>query len=513
MKKFAVTAFIFLICCMSSHSQLLVCKHLTNPYSTLLSSIVPTNDNGFIIAGSTTSFGAGSYDMYLLKIDSLYNLQWTKTIGDTADDKAVSIIQTFDGGYVLTGGSNDQGGNSDLIIVKVDAAGNYQWSRAIGGPSVEFGFKIIQLSDSNYLAVGNTFSYGKGSVDAYVVKISSSGNILWTRTVGGQAGDMGLTCMENSNGEYVVSGIANSAGTTYMSLFKLDAAGNLIWSKGIGEGLVSICYGITGTSDGGYMMVGALVGSVANSAKIYIVRTDSVGNIIWTKITGGSWDERLFSVIKSHDGYYYSAGRALTDTAGIGTYIFRVMKWDENGNVMWTKGVDNNYASTNIEIAEGADGHFIIPGSGPLSPMFFTLDNNGNGCCAYDYITPDTVGGSEVLLGLLDSGGVITQRPWLFSDGGALVTDCSTTPVTNEMDDAENFNVYPNPAKEELIVSSRVSGKKQMLELFNITGQPVYHQLLISEKQIIPVKELARGIYILKAGSGNGIIVRKVILQ
>lgn len=138
--------------------------------------IINTIDGGYAIAGST-SLGAGGRDMYVVKFDSSYNIQWAKTIGGSAYDVANSINQTTDGGYVITGGTTSFGaGGEDVYVVKLDALGNLQWSRTIGGPDYETGNSIQQTADKGYAICGTTYSFGRGNGDMYFIKLDSNGN-------------------------------------------------------------------------------------------------------------------------------------------------------------------------------------------------------------------------------------------------------------------------------------------------------------------------------------------------
>ncbi len=150
-------------------------------------SIIQTSDGGYAVAGRTESFGAGEADVYVVKLDEHGSLQWTRTIGGSKDDEGYSIIQTSDGGYAVAGKTNSFGaGWADVYVVKLDGGGNLQWTRTIGGSEDDEGWSIIQTSDGGYAVAGCTGSFGAGGSDVYVVKLDGSGNLQWTRTIGGQ---------------------------------------------------------------------------------------------------------------------------------------------------------------------------------------------------------------------------------------------------------------------------------------------------------------------------------------
>jgi hypothetical protein len=198
-------------------------------------SLIQTSDGGYAIAGSTTSFGAGEADVYLVKLDASGNLQWTKTIGGQNVDMGMSLIQTSDGGYAITGATTSFGaGKADVYVVKLDAHGNLQWTKTIGGPRGDWGFSLIQASDGGYAITGITSSdelaayFGPAEADVYVVKLDADGNLQWTKTIGGPEHDRGISLIQTSDGGYAIAGATQSFGAGEWDIYvvKLDKNGD-----------------------------------------------------------------------------------------------------------------------------------------------------------------------------------------------------------------------------------------------------------------------------------------------
>ena len=145
-----------------------------------------TTDGGYIIAG-TTSLGVGATDGILIKTNSVGDTLWTKTYGGAVDNEYVyDAIQTLDGGYVFVGKTYSFGnGWYDAYITKTDASGNLIWSKTIGGAQNDLVRSVIQLADGSYVAAGETGNFGQGGLDLYLIKLDALGNLLWTRTYGG----------------------------------------------------------------------------------------------------------------------------------------------------------------------------------------------------------------------------------------------------------------------------------------------------------------------------------------
>ncbi len=222
-------------------------------------SAIQTLDGGYIVTGYTYSYGAGSADVYLIKTDSLGDILWTKTYGNLYRDFGHSIAQTSDGGYIIAGGTMSYGaGSYDVYLIKTDSLGDTLWVRTYGGADGDCGYSVAQTSDGGYIVSGYTYSYGAGSCDVYLMKTDPLGDTLWTRTYGGADEDCGISVAQTSDGGYIVSGYTYSYG--------------------------------------------------AGSGDVYLVKTDSLGDTLWTKTHGGNYPDYGLSVIRTPDEGYIITG-------------------------------------------------------------------------------------------------------------------------------------------------------------------------------------------------------------
>jgi len=409
------------------------CKAIGGKNDDRGNSLIQTSDGGYAITGSTKSFGAGGYDVYVVKLDAKGNLQWTKTIGGPDREEGNSLIQTSDGGYAIAGSTKSFGaGGYDVYVVKLDAKGNLQWTKTIGAPGTEEGRSLIQTSDGGYAIAGYTTSFGAGEPDVYVVKLDAEGNLQWTKTIGGPGLDAGLSLIQTSDGGYAIAGPTSSfgAGETDVYVVKLDANGNLQWTKTIGGKNDDAGLSLIQTSDGGYAIAGSTISFGVGEPDVYVVKLDANGNLQWTKTIGGPGNEAGYSLIQTSDGGYAIAGP--TKSFGAGEWDVYVLKLNADGNLQWTKTIGaKNEDLGKLSLIQTSDGGYAIAGhtesfgAGGDDVYVVKLDKNGHACCAVSQTSRVGSGGT---LGSptssIGSGGILTSPTSRTRSGGTLTNQC-----------------------------------------------------------------------------------------
>ena len=332
--------------------QVLWARTIGEVYYDVAGAMTLATDGGLVCAGSTKSFNGNTLDdLYFFKVDSLGDMVWSKTFsagdldvasavlrtadggyaitgftriggvnhillirtdvngdtlftriyGGTDSNQGVEFFETTDGGFVITGKTFTQSiGESDILLMRTDAAGNILWTKSFGGPWWDEGAGIIQLADGNFLLSGSTVSFGQGNFDMLLVKTDSTGSILWSKTYGGPNTDAIYTAREKSDGTIVTSGYSNSMGygfemrlasgeqtqggdrgddSTNVILMKVNADGDTIWTRSYGDGAKDEAFHFSIMPDGGYLIPGVSTSytSATDSTQMLVIRTDTLG--------------------------------------------------------------------------------------------------------------------------------------------------------------------------------------------------------------------------------------------
>jgi uncharacterized delta-60 repeat protein len=193
-------------------------------------SVQETTDGGYIVAGSTESYGAGEQDFWILKLNSNGENVWQKTYGGDQDDYAESIQQTEDGGYIVAGVTESFGvGETDFWVIKLDEDGDIEWEKTYGGGLDEYAHSIQQTTNGGYIVVGATRSFGKGHLDILVLRLHPKGNVKWQRTFGGFTYESAFEVQQTNEGGFVVIGNTDSFGQGHRDvvMLKFDPNGKI----------------------------------------------------------------------------------------------------------------------------------------------------------------------------------------------------------------------------------------------------------------------------------------------
>ena len=468
-----------------------------------------TSDGGFIIggysnsniSGEKTENSNGGTDIWIVKLDGSGNIMWQNTIGGSGNDSLLSIKQTSDGGYIVGAGSdsnisgdkteNSRGG-LDYWILKLDSFGNISWQKTYGGAQPEFDTYVVETSDGGYFVGGYSDSDVSGDKtdptngqrDFWPLKLDSSGNIIWQKSIGGSLVDRPQAAFQTADGGFIMGGFSTSGisgdktqanqGVTDNWIVKFDDSGNVEWDKTYGGNDSDVFRNMVQTADGGYLLGGYSKSNISgdkieNSQGDYdywILKLDGSGNLDWQNTIGGSGIDYVRDVKQLADNSFMIAGYSNSNISGDksensnGGYDYWLVKLDTSGNIISQNSIGGSGDESGPYVLPTPDGNFS---------MF---------CSSTSNISGDK---SENSRGLDDY--------WVFK----------TTPAILGVSQ-NNFGLalsaYPNPTNGRFTINLGKSYSETSVTIFNMLGQVVssskYKNIQMLDVEVIG----AAGIYL-----------------
>jgi hypothetical protein len=317
-------------------------------------------DQGYIVVGKTNSSGEGLSDVYLIKIDLSGNIEWEQTYGGQYDDEGKAVRQTQDGGYIIAGTTNSFGaGQEDIYVIKTDADGNEVWAKTYGGWTKDVGNDIQLTEDGGYVIAATTHSFGEVLGDAYLLKINENGNQHWGTIFGGPNSEEGVSVQESSDLGYLLTGSTKSFGSGDWDVFlvKIDVLGQRLWYNIFGGGEDDRGQAVQRVLSDEILEVGSIIAGTADVSDeylgdIFLIKAGNDGEAVWSNTYGAGTGNSLF---QAPDGTFMVLGSS------------NILWVDTDGNVIWNKSLfDEGYGGGN-SIIKTADGGFLIVGRGGSS--------------------------------------------------------------------------------------------------------------------------------------------------
>lgn len=339
--------------------------------------IIQTSDGGYLIVGSTSSFGNGSSDIYAVKIDSNFQTQWTAAYGGPQIESGEAVLSANDGGYYLIGYTNSFGsGGYDVYMVKIDSLGNKDWDDYYGGANWDFAYDAVSDSLSNIYIVGESYSFNGGDAQAYVLKLDEFGSIIWEKDFGGDKDDFARGVCQAYDGDLMLTGEswADSSDNSDLWFYKFDPSGAMIWQGLFGGENQDQGKSVVQLEDSGFVSIGFSEGDFGDK-DVLIVKVDESGQFEWSRIHGktdalddigydiretnqnylvlagstqnyGSGGTDMYTIQTSGEGVWQTApsyGGKLTDIS------YRTLRTKQNKDLFM--GVSNSYTTKYLDIA------------------------------------------------------------------------------------------------------------------------------------------------------------------
>lgn len=521
-----------------------------------------TTDGGYIICGSSYSFGAGNYDVYVIKTNASGTRLWAKTFGGSGADYANAIQQTSDGGYIIIGSSTSfNWGDRNIYLIKINSNGALMWSETIGGDGEDDGKYVIQTIDGGYALTG--FVSYLGNKTMYFAKLAPDGTGIFEVHLANDS--EGNSLMQTANG-FVIHGTMDSPmhASDLDVLIKTDNTGNKIWTK-VYTGNYSYKAGhFVQTDDGGYMLGGNAKNTSTLVSSAYILKTDSLGNIEWSKVYnagGGS------SFQKTVDNGFIITGSRIT----AGNKNIHLTKLDVNGCPVWVKVFGGENVDMPAFAVQTGDMGFVLVGNtqsfGAGEGDFYLIKTDGAGStlCSnnsisingdvssfeiYELQMTDDITGSLPEITIASSMGANTltlSTSICFNSvtSGYMAPDLAAADnmmrggnnetAERSSDDPNNFfeskakpnvafetfNIFPNPNNGSNINMSIKTEEigKVLVVVYDELGRECYSKLIITDDNslntftIDPQDKLQPGMYMVNMRYGTNIIIKRLIVK
>lgn len=457
--------------------------------------IVKTTDGGFIIAGETDSTDGdvttshGQADFWVVKIDQIGNIEWQKTFGGTNVDVATSVIQTQDGGYIVSGYSlsnngdvTNSHGSTDGWIVKLSNNGALEWQKTYGGTGIDVTKDVLQNTDGTYIVCGWTNSNNgdvtgnHGSFDAWIMKLSNTGTVIWQMALGGNGSDYARSIQKTAEGGYITAGSNNSTngnvtgnhGGDDFWVVKLNSIGSIEWQKSFGGTARDLAYSVKQTTEGGYIVAGETASSNGDVigfqglVDAWVLKLSSSGIIEWQNSIGTAAVEYAQDIQLTSDGNYIMTGASSSTLDG----QYSIVKLTNAGGIQWQGSYNNPDADIAHSIKETIDGGYIIAGRSK-----FNLGNHGDS----DF--------------------------WIVK---LFPADLNIASFGNN-----SILIYPNPTNSSITIGTKNGDNITKIIISDTAGKTLYSQTLNSNT--ISIEKLPKGIYFLEGFTSEAKLITKFI--
>jgi hypothetical protein len=435
-------------------------------------SVKQTKDKQYVVAGSTSSYGAGNTDFYLIRIDSMGFVMWERTYGGFNNDVANSVIQLADSGYAMAGFSNSFGnGGYDAVIIRTDKNGNQLWLKSFGGLDWDFGYGIVQISDGSLMMCGSTASFGNGKIDGFVTKFSLAGDLLWEKYYGGTEDDELKAIINTKDNQIACVGYTKSLGDLNGNgyFIKLNLNGDTIFTRNFGAKYKDYATDLHQLKNDDYVIVGAKTFAIdSTKTHSYFAHYNSLGNF-------------------KHDSSFYHS------TANENYVGVTVLKRD-TFSVVYLRNVPvPNFAMQGNVFIHHPSGFYFQVNSfgGSQDETFYSIDATADS----GFVCVGTTKSFNAI-----NGDVIFYKIFIAKDSVIFRYDNIIGIKENPIEKAE---IKLKNLDGNLYQIDLISEKRRLLILTDLYGNVIYKRNIESKSELVELSKYNIGVYILTITSLN----------
>ncbi|MBS4065711.1 MAG: T9SS type A sorting domain-containing protein [Chitinophagaceae bacterium] len=441
--------------------------------------IIQSLDSGFTIVGVTSSFGAVQTDIYITRTDKIMQSKWQKTIGGFSSDVAKSVVELSDSSLIIAGYSNSFGnGGYDAYICKADKNGNLVWQKTYGGGDWDFAYSINKTLDNCLIICGETYSYGKGDKDGFIMKMNASGTIIWSKVYGGPKADGFKEIIPTNDGGYIATGTTMSYGDSLGDIWiaKFNNMGDSVFFMTHGGIKKDVGNSITIDKTGNYLIGGGSESFTSGKEDAYIIKLTSAYSLVWDRFFGiATQDEEIYSVKKSTSTYGSMMICYTTKEVSAFKKDAKALLLSDLGYYIDGGRVGSYEDEEVFSIANCFDNGYILSG--------YTQSFNALQTDIFVLKFDSLVNGTGQYLGLYK-----IEKEGFF------------------------FDVYPNPFKSKLTIKSPNDQKMEKIEIVDLNGQILYQKENSGSVEFeIDSDNVPSGIYILRIKTNSTTYIKKLV--
>lgn len=480
------------------------------------------NDGSYILAGSRGITIEGG-NTFVLKIDSAGNPIWSRSYYDCSH--AAGITEADKGGFLILGTvlRSSTTWAYDLMLVRIDSMGDTLWTRSLGNNSWSsfdsYGAaNIVKQGPNSYYIAGGTNATGTWS--AMILNVDSTGTPIWWKIYGAAQFQTEISKIRlRPNGNVAFAGNTTGSGGNNVLLGEVDPQGNLLWSKTIGMTYNQRARDFQLAADGSFLITGETTDTVSFYEDMFFLKADSAGNFLWGYDYGGTETERGYGIIETQNtdivalGYFEDTATTLTNMV--------MIRADSSGAIQSTWEFGTNHYTSGSSLVENPDGSITAAGTILLNLGQFNgfynyvvrTDITGvTGCRIAPLVSPTAITWTTqtTSLTVTNHSGVSGNHALMVLDTFVDSTMCLGTSVSGLP--IEDFVVYPNPADEELFIRMAGRSRIQSVAVIDATGRIVLRDAITDDGRI-DLSSIPAGLYVIRLDSGNSVLTKKILVR
>ena len=440
--------------------------------------------------------------------------------GKKNSDIIYSAAATNDGGYIMSGlTQSGEDSIGDIIVIKTTSTGDTEWTRIYGGPKLEGGNFIMQTADGNYLVSGHTEDYGANDCDAFLMKLDSKGNNQWLKVYGGEHDDIAEGTIELPDGSFVFSGITENWGNPDNSerrhayIVKTNSTGDIIWSKYYAGSRAEYALTIATINADGFL-VGGWSSSWGNGEQDgWLLRLDNNGDTLWTKLYKNGGNTKINKITHTiDDGYIIAGTSAPTNTCNS---LGLIIKLDGQGNEVWKKYYgDTSKGTILFDVTTLPNGSFLFSGISNqfnINGNMYILATDADGNKLWDSVSKGSWSRGVAIAAQGNNGYIVAGASAQFGDTSGdmyyINIDNTVSNVTTII--KEQPRIFPNPVTNitSIILPAPQAYESAHMDIFNFEGKNVLSEDYVSAKNlVINRRSLQSGKFLLRITCNDGTI-------